>query len=156
MRAIIFLVLLALLGACRSHKDVRREAAVLTDSVAVSARVRTIASVDSLVSNVEFTFDTLRISVRRPVKGSDLAEVICMEAVRGRLSDRRGHVASCQESSWAVDSVSCVLTAAEASHAESTASGGFSLPAGASAAILAIVVSAVALIIFRARRMGRR
>lgn len=99
MRKIMLLFFALLFVACCSHKDLEVQSALEIDSLAVSERYRTIGYLDSLARSIDFTFDTLEITVERPTSVSQRsitecsqakqAEVIRLKAVKGRVIDRQ-------------------------------------------------------------------
>ena len=84
-----FIVLAATLAGCRSNKEVISDKSLLTDSISSSASHRSMLVVDSLATQLDFSFDTLRVHIERPVAYAERPEVIRMTAVRGRVSDSR-------------------------------------------------------------------
>ena len=77
------------LGGCRSHKETVSNKSLDRDSVARSEHHRTIAVIDSAIRNIDFSFDTLKINIERPVEYAEAPEVIRLTATRGRVIDRR-------------------------------------------------------------------
>ena len=64
MRTMIFLLALALITSCRSHKELQQDKSLAVDSVARSEHHRTIAVIDSAIRNIDFSFDTLKNQYR--------------------------------------------------------------------------------------------
>ena len=67
MRSIIFILALALITSCRTHKELQQDKSVAVDSVARSEHHRTIAVIDSAIRNIDFSFDTLKINYYCPL-----------------------------------------------------------------------------------------
>ena len=76
MRTLIFICTLALFTSCRSQKEVQQDKALALDSVARSEHHRTIAVIDSAIRNIDFSFDTLKINIERPVEYAEAPEII--------------------------------------------------------------------------------
>lgn len=89
MRSLIILFVTCALVGCKSQKNVVASHSVKTDSLAHSEHHRTIAVIDSVVRNIDFSFDALKINIERPSAVCDKPEVIRLKAVRGRVIDRR-------------------------------------------------------------------
>lgn len=93
MRSLIFILALALITSCRSHKDLQQDKSLTADSIARSEHHRTIAVIDSAIRNIDFSFDTLKINIERPYSIGDTVacqpEIIRIKAVKGRVIDRR-------------------------------------------------------------------
>ena len=89
MRSLILLLALALITSCRSHKKLQNNSTLEVDSVARSEHHRTIAVIDSIVRNIDFSFDTLKINIERPVEYAEAPQIIRLTAIRGRVIDKR-------------------------------------------------------------------
>ena len=89
MRTMIFLLALALITSCRSHKELQQDKSLAADSIARSEHHRTIAVIDSAIRSTSFDFDTLEVSVERPTAYAEKPEVIRLKAVRGRVINQR-------------------------------------------------------------------
>ena len=89
MRHIILLLSLALITSCHSHKELQNNSTLEVDSVARSEHHRTIAVIDSIVRNIDFSFDTLKINIERPVEYAEAPQIIRLTAIRGRVIDKR-------------------------------------------------------------------
>lgn len=88
MRPVIFIFALAILTSCRSHKEVQKNISVDVDSVAHSSHHRTMAVLDTLAAKMDFDFDTLCVTIVRPV--ADLPpEVVKIKAVKGKISSSK-------------------------------------------------------------------
>ena len=88
MRSLICpLILLFAFASCKSKKDVIVEKAVEIDSIARSEQHRTFIEIDSLFRNIDFSFDTLKVNIERPVLYSDVPEKVRITAVRGNVKD---------------------------------------------------------------------
>ena len=80
MRYLIPLSLLTILSACHTHRQTTAENHTAIDSVAVSKRLKTQMTVDSLLRLTDASFDTLHITVHRP------GESVKLTAVNPRFS----------------------------------------------------------------------
>lgn len=89
MRSIIFILALALITSCRSHKELQQDKSLAVDSVARSEHHRTIAVIDSMMRSTSFDFDTLEVQVERPTAYTEKPEVIRLKAIKGRVIDNR-------------------------------------------------------------------
>ena len=63
------------LGGCRSHKEAVNNKSLNNDSIARSEHHRTIAVIDSAIRNIDFSFDTLKINIERPVEYAEAPEI---------------------------------------------------------------------------------
>ena len=103
------------LGGCRSHKEAVNNKSLNSDSIARSEHHRTIAVIDSAIRNIDFSFDTLKINIERPVEYAEAPEVIRLTATRGRVIGRRSVHRDSVEAFNRLDTVAYKQSAAEAS-----------------------------------------
>ena len=89
MRSVIPLILLVLIVSCRSNKEIAIESTQQTDSIASTRYHRTIISIDSVVRNIDFRFDTLNVNIERPVEYAETPEVLRLTAIKGEVVDKR-------------------------------------------------------------------
>lgn len=145
---ILFFVLEATLSGCRSNKEVVSNTTLSVDSIARSAHHHTMAVIDSLVRNIDFSFDTLKINIERPSSVCDRPEVIRLKAVRGRVIDQRRVHRDSVEVCNRLDTVAYHQSAAETS-TEHTATMRLYNPPDATLLIgIAIVIIAVGYILY--------
>ena len=82
--------MLALITSCRSNKEVVVDTAQQTDSVARSETPSSIVTIDSLIRHTDFRFDTLKVTIERPlIIAEQPPEIIRLTAVKGRVVDCR-------------------------------------------------------------------
>ena len=96
------LISLALLASCRAKKAVQTDVSLATDSLAVNVSHRTSLSIDSLMSRLSLSFDTLTITVERPCGVA--TEIVRLEAARGQIVSSRNERKLAVESSASIDS----------------------------------------------------
>lgn len=96
MRVVIFMLIAALAGGCRSRKEIQSVQTSLTDSVAIAAQRRSMMTVDSFAQHVDFSFDTLKITLEEPG--------VSITAINGRAIGRRSAVHERAETSEQRDS----------------------------------------------------
>lgn len=138
----------AFLGGCRSHKEVVRDNSLSVDSVARSEHHRTIAVIDSVIRNIDFSFDTLKINIERPSAVCDKPEVIRLKAVRGRVIDRRRVHRDSVEAFNRLDTVAYHQAAAETSTEHTATTRLYNPPDGTLLIGLAIIIIAVGYILY--------
>ena len=148
MRHIIFIVALALLTGCKSHKNIVSDKSLDIDSVARSEHHRTIAVLDSIVRNIDFSFDTLKINIERPVEYAEAPEVIRLTATKGRVIDRRRVYRDSVEAFNQLDTVAYKKSAAEASTEHTATTRLYNPPDGTAVSIFAILGIACLIYIF--------
>lgn len=146
----------AFLGGCRSHKEVVRDNSLSVDSVARSEHHRTIAVIDSLVRNIDFSFDTLKINIERPYYiGDSVAsqpEIIRLKAVRGRVIDQRRVHRDSVEGFNRLDTVAYHQSAAETSTEHTTTTRLYNPPDGTAMFVITILVIGGLLYVFYRKR----
>ena len=154
-RTSIFLFVLAattLMGGCRSHKDTVSNKSLDRDSVARSEHHRTIAVIDSAIRNIDFSFDTLKINIERPVEYAEAPEVIRLTATRGRVIGRRSVHRDSVEAFNRLDTVAYKQSAAEASTEHTATTRLYNPPDGTTVALFAILGIACLIYIFFRKR----
>lgn len=140
MRTIILLLALAFLTGCKSHKQAVTDKKLAVDSVARSEHHRSIAVTDSLVRNIDFSFDTLKINIERPVQYAEAPEIIRLTATRGRVIDRRRAHRDSVEAFNRLDTVAYHQSAAKTSTEHSATTRLYNPPDGTAAVIITILV----------------
>ena len=148
MRHIIFIVALALLTGCKSHKNIVSDKSLDIDSVARSEHHRTIAVIDSIVRNIDFSFDTLKINIERPVEYTEAPEVIRLTATKGRVIDRRSVYRDSVEAFNQLDTVSYKKSAAEASTEHTATTRLYNPPDGTAVTVVALIIAGVLIYLF--------
>ncbi|MBD5320076.1 MAG: hypothetical protein HDS07_04165 [Bacteroides sp.] len=149
MRHIIFLVALALLTGCKSHKNLVSDKSLEIVSVARSEHHRTIAVIDSIVRNIDFSFDTLKINIERPsVIAEQPPEIIRVTATKGRVIDRRRVYRDSVEAFNQLDTVAYKKSAAEASTELTATTRLYNPPDGTVVSIFAILGIACLIYLF--------
>lgn len=156
MRTMIFLLALALLASCRSHKELQQDKSLAVDSVARSEHHRTIAVIDSAIRNIDFSFDTLKINIERPYSIGDTVacqpEIIRIKAVRGRVIDRRRVHKDSVEAFNRLDTVAYRQSAAETSTEHTATTRLYNPPDGTAAVIITILVIGCLIYVFYRKR----
>lgn len=89
MRSLIIIFLTCALVGCKSQKNVSASQSAKVDSLAHSEHHRTMAVIDSAMRHIDFSFDTLKVNIERPVEYAEAPEIIRLTAVRGRVIDQR-------------------------------------------------------------------
>lgn len=147
MRSIIFILALALITSCRSHKELQQDKSLAVDSVARSEHHRTIAVIDSAIRNIDFSFDTLKINIERPYLIGDTVacqpEIIRIKAVRGRVIDRRRVHRDSVEAFNRLDTVAYHQSAAETSTEHTATTRLYNPPDGTAVLIIALVIAGI-------------
>jgi hypothetical protein len=143
MRSLIFILALSLLASCKSHKEVVSDKSLDIDSVARSEHHRTIAVIDSAIRNIDFSFDTLKINIERPVEYAEAPEIIHIKAVKGRVIDRRRVHRDSVEAFNRLDTVAYHQSAAEASTEHTATTRLYNPPDGTAVLIIALVIAGI-------------
>lgn len=147
MRSLIFIFALALITSCRSHKELQQEKSVAVDSVARSEHHRTIAIIDSVIRNIDFSFDTLKINIERPYSIGDTVacqpEIIRIKAVKGRVIDRRRVHKDSVEAFNRLDTVAYHQSAAETSTEHTATTRLYNPPDGTAVMIIALIIAGI-------------
>ena len=165
MRSLIVLFLTCALVGCKSQKNIVASQSVKTDSLAHSEHHRTMAVIDSAMRNIDFSFDTLKINIERPVEyaeapefwckraqnGSSLPvmpsaaqnaprEIIRVTATKGRVIDQRRVHRDSVEAFNRLDTVAYHQSAAEASTEHTATTRLYNPPDGTATVIITILV----------------
>lgn len=148
---IIFTLSLVLFG-CKSHKEVVSDKSLSTDSIARSEHHRTIAVIDSAIRNIDFSFDTLKINIERPVEYAEAPEIIRLTATRGRVIDRRRVHRDSVEAFNRLDTVAYHQSAAEASTEHTATTRLYNPPDGTMVLVIALVIAGVLFYVFYRKR----
>lgn len=152
MRTLIFLFLTCTLVGCKSQKNVVASQSVNTDSLAHSEHHRTIAVIDSMVRNIDFSFDTLKINIERPVQYAEAPEIIRLTATKGRVIDRRSAHRDSVEAFNRLDTVAYHQSAAESSTEHSATTRLYNPPDGTAVLIIALVIAGILFYVFYRKR----
>ena len=119
-----FLLIVLSVSSCGTQKQVQKDVSAATDSVVTAEHHRTIAVSDSIIKNLHFEFDTLTITVERPVliEGQAIrpTEIVRLKAVGGKLNDTRQQHKVAVEAKSRLDSTAYKANSADKS-AEHTA-----------------------------------
>ena len=140
------------LGGCRSHKEAVNNKSLNSDSIARSEHHRTIAVIDSAIRNIDFSFDTLKINIERPVEYAESPEIIRLPAARGRGIDRRRVHRDSVEAFNRLDTVAYHQSAAEASTEHTATTRLYNPPNGTPVAIITILVIGCLIYVFYRKR----
>lgn len=152
MRTLIFLFLTCALVGCKSQKNVVASQSVNTDSLAHSEHHRSIVVIDSVVRNIDFSFDTLKINIERPVQFAEAPEIVRLTAVRGRVIDRRSAQRDSVEDFNRLDTVAYHQSAAETSTEHSATTRLYNPPDGTAVLIIALVIAGILFYVFYRKR----
>ena len=140
------------LGGCRSHKEAVNNKSLNSDSIARSEHHRTIAVIDSAIRNIDFSFDTLKINIERPVEYAEAPEIIRLTATRGRVIDRRRVHRDSVEAFNRLDTVAYHQSAAETSTEHTATTRLYNPPDGSTMFIITILVIGCLLSVFYRKR----
>lgn len=152
MRSLIFIIALAILTGCKSQKQVVSDKSLDIDSVTRSEHHRTIAVIDSAIRNIDFSFDTLKINIERPVQYAEAPEVIRLTATKGRVIDRRSVHRDSVEAFNRLDTVAYHQSAAETSTEHTATTRLYNPPDGTAAVIITILVIGCLIYVFYRKR----
>lgn len=152
MRSLIILFLTCALVGCKSQKNVVASQSVKTDSLAHSEHHRTLAVIDSAMRHIDFSFDTLKINIERPVEYAEAPEIIRLTAVRGRVIDQRRVHRDSVEAYNQLDTVAYHQSAAEASTEHTATTRLYNPPDGTAVAIITILVIGCLIYVFFRKR----
>ena len=152
MRSLIVLLLTCALVGCKSQKNVVASQSVKTDSLAHSEHHRTMAVIDSAMRNIDFSFDTLKINIERPVEYAEAPEIIRLTAVRGRVIDQRRAHRDSVEAFNRLDTIAYHQSAAEASTEHSATTRLYNPPDGTLTSVFAILIAGVLIYLFYRKR----
>ncbi len=143
MRSLIFIIALALITSCRSHKELQQDKSLAVDSVARSEHHRTIAVIDSMMRSTSFDFDTLEVQVERPTAYAEKLEIIRLKATKGRVRDQRRVQRDQVEAFNRLDTVAYHQSAAESSTEHTATTRLYNPPDGTSVLIIALVIAGI-------------
>lgn len=152
MRSLILIISLAILTGCKSQKRVVSDKSLDIDSIARSEHHRTIAVIDSAIRNIDFSFDTLKINIERPVQYAEAPEVIRLTATKGRIIDRRSVHRDSVEAFNRLDTVAYHQSAAETSTEHTATTRLYNPPDGTAAVIITILVIGCLIYVFYRKR----
>lgn len=152
MRSIIFILALALITSCRSHKELQQDKSLAVDSVARSEHHRTIAVIDSVIRSTSFDFDTLEVQVERPTAYAEKPKVIRLKATKGRVRDQRRVQRNQVEAFNRLDTVAYRQSAAESSTEHTATTRLYNPPDGTAVLIIALVIAGVLFYVFYRKR----
>lgn len=152
MRSLIFIIALAILTGCKSQKQVVSDKSLDIDSVTRSEHHRTIAVIDSAIRNIDFSFDTLKINIERPVQYAEAPEVIRLTATKGRVIDRRSVHRDSVEAFNRLDTVAYRQSAAESSTEHTATTRLYNPPDGTATVIITILVIGGLIYVFYRKR----
>ena len=152
MRSLIFILALALITSCRSHKELQQDKSLAVDSVARSEHHRTIAVIDSMMRSTSFDFDTLEVRVERPTAYAEKPEVIRLKATKGRVRDQRRVQRNQVEAFNRLDTVAYRQSAAESSTEHTATTRLCNPPDGTAAVIITILVIGCLIYVFYRKR----
>lgn len=152
MRSLIILFLTCALVGCKSQKNVVASQSVKTDSLAHSEHHRTIAVIDSAMRHIDFSFDTLKINIERPVEYAEAPEIIRVTATKGRVIDKRRVHGDSVEAYNQLDTVAYHQSAVEASTEHTATTRLYNPPDGTAVAIITILVTGCLIYVFYRKR----
>ncbi|MBD5372305.1 MAG: hypothetical protein HDR75_03030 [Bacteroides sp.] len=148
MRSLILIFMSCALIGCKSQKNVVASQSVKTDSLAHSEHHRSIAVIDSLIRNIDFSFDTLKINIERPVEYAEAPEIIRLTATNGRVIDSRKLKHNQVENYNRLDTVAYHQSAVESSAEHSATTRLYNPPSGTAVAVVALIIAGVLIYIF--------
>lgn len=143
MRSLILIIALAILTGCKSQKQVVSDKSLDIDSIARSEHHRTLAVIDSAIRNIDFSFDTLKINIERPVQYAEAPEVIRLTATKGRVIDRRSVHRDSVEAFNRLDTVAYHQSVAETSTEHTATTRLYNPPDGTAVLIIALVIAGI-------------
>lgn len=152
MRSLIFILALALITSCRSHKELQQDKSLAVDSVARSEHHHTIAVIDSMMRSTSFDFDTLEVRVERPTAYAEKPEVIRLKATKGRVRDQRRVQRNQVEAFNRLDTVAYRQSAAESSTEHTATTRLYNPPDGTAVLITALVIAGILFYVFYRKR----
>lgn len=152
MRSLIFILALALITSCRSHKELQQDKSLAVDSVARSEHHHTIAVIDSMMRSTSFDFDTLEVRVERPTAYAEKPEVIRLKATKGRVRDQRRVHRNQVEAFNRLDTVAYRQSAAESSMEHTATTRLYNPPDGTAVLVIALVIAGILFYVFYRKR----
>ena len=148
----IILFATCILAGCKSQKSVVASRSAATDSLAHSEHYRTVAVIDSAIRHSDFSFDTLKIEIERPLSVGEASEIIRLKAVKGRVIDRRQMFRDSVEAYNSLDTVAYKQSAIEASTEHTATTRLYNPPNGTAAVIITILVIGGLIYVFYRKR----
>ena len=148
----IILFATCILAGCKSQKSVVASQSAATDSLAHSEHHRTVAVIDSAIRHSDFSFDTLKIEIERPVQYAEAPEVIRLTATNGRVIDRQRVQRNQVEAYNSLDTVAYKQSATEASTEHTATTRLYNPPNGTAAVIITILVIGGLIYVFYRKR----
>lgn len=152
MRSLIIIFLTCALVGCKSQKNVSASQSAKVDSLAHSEHHRTMAVIDSAMRHIDFSFDTLKVNIERPVEYAEAPEIIRLTAVRGRVIDQRRAHRDSVEAFNRLDTVAYHQSAAESSTEHSATTRLYNPPDGTLILVFAILIAGVLVYLFYRNR----
>ena len=152
MRSMIILFLTCALVGCKSQKNVVASQSARTDSLAHSEHHRTVAVIDSAMRHIDFSFDTLKINIERPVEYAEAPEIIRVTATKGRVIERRRVHRDSVEAFNRLDTEAYHQSAAEASTEHTATTRLYNPPDGTATVIITILVIGGLIYVFFRKR----
>ena len=152
MRTLIFLLVTCTIVSCKSQKNIVASQSVNTDSLAHSEHHRTTAVIDSAIRHFDFSFDTLKIEIERPVEYAEAPEIIRLTATKGRVIDRQRVQRNQVEAYNSLDTVAYHQSATEASTEHTATTRLYNPPDGTAAVIITILVIGCLIYVFYRKR----
>ena len=76
-----------MITSCKSQKEIQSSVSLESDSIARTESHRTIHVVDSVIRYVSFRYDTLEVTIQRPIVEGNIPETIHIKAVNGSVID---------------------------------------------------------------------
>lgn len=153
MRYLIpFIAIFAILASCKSQKNIVTDKSLVTDSLAHSEHHRSIAVIDSAIRHFDFSFDTLKIEIERPVEYAEAPEIIRLTATKGRVIDRQRVQRNQVEAYNSLDTVAYKQSATEASTEHTATTRLYNPPNGTAAVIITILVIGCLIYVFYRKR----
>ena len=102
--------------------------------------------------NIDFSFDTLKINIERPVEYAEAPQIIHLTAIHGRVIDKRRVHRDSVEAYNQLDTVAYHQSAAEASTEHSATTRLYNPPDGTLTSVLAILIAGVLIYLFYRKR----
>ena len=147
-RAVVLLFLTCALTGCKTRKEMVASQSVQTDSLAHFEHHRSIAVIDSMVRNIDFSFDTLKINIERPVEYAEAPEIIRVTATKGRVVDRSRDYRDRVEAFNLLDTVAYRKSAAEASTEHTVTTRLYDPPDGTVVFGIPIIIAGILIYLF--------
>lgn len=148
----IYLFPILILCGCKTNKNIVTDKSLATDSLAHSEHHRTTAVIDSAIRHFDFSFDTLKIEIERPVEYAEAPEVIRLTATKGRVIDRQRVQRNQVEAYNSLDTVAYHQSATEASTEHTATTRLYNPPNGTIISVAALLAAAVLIWLFLRKR----